>query len=233
MTSVKKRETCAIIPAYNEEDNIEEVIAKVKSIEMIPIVIDDHSDDKTVTLAKNSGAIVLRHNKNKGKGEGIKTGLEYALENIPGAKYFVFIDADMQYDPEQAKTLIAPLKKGKSDIVLGYRNWRSVPFRHKVGNFVWRQAFNILFGTRLKDTNCGLMALTRDAVKIVPESMTGGYIIENSILSHAVRKGLRIEQVHVEVSYKHKSGVVRGVRMVGGIMFYIVKEGFKYRLSKI
>jgi len=224
---------CALIPAYNEEKNIKQVVKKVKEIGILPVVIDDNSADRTIEIAKKTGAIVLRHESNKGKGEALRTGIRYTLKKMPNVKNIVFIDADMQYHPREAPKLIKLLDDGDADIVIGYRKWSSVPFRHALGNFVWRTTFNILFGTILKDTNCGIMAMTKKAVNVIINSLHGGYVIENSILSYAVKKRLKIEQVPVNVKYKQKSKVMRGVRMVGGIFVFIVKEGLKYRLGKI
>lgn len=223
---------CAIIPAHNEEENIVEVVKKTKKSNLIPIVVDDNSEDRTRELAKRSGAIVLRRTSNKGKGEAIKAGIEYILEKLPKVRNLVFIDADMQYHPEEAQKLVRPLERGEADIVTGFRDWSVVPFRHRLGNFVWRTGFNILFGTNLKDTNCGFMSMTKKSAELVKDSLGGGYIIENALLSYAIQKNLIIKQVPVRVTYKHKSEVKRGIRMVAGIFLFIIKEGLRYRFGK-
>jgi len=221
--------TYALIPAYNEEKTIEKVVKKVKKMNLTPIVVDDFSSDNTYELAKRAGAIVLKHEKNKGKGEAIKTGLEFLKKN--DFDHVVLIDADMQYSPEEAIKLLTPLKEGKADFVVGYRNWKNIPFRHKLGNFVWRNSFNILFGTKFKDTNCGFMALNKKAVKKI-KNIGGGYIIENQLFVEALKNKLKIEQVPVSVNYKNKSGILRGVRVVLGVLFFILREGLKYRIKR-
>jgi len=113
---------------------------------------------------------------------------------------------------------------------MGYRNWSKVPFRHKLGNFVWRTFFNILFGTNLKDTNCGFMGLSRNALKKMSGAY-GGYIIENMMLVEAIRNKLKIKQVPVTVKYKFKRSIKSGIRIVLGCLFFIVKEGIKYRFK--
>lgn len=223
---------CALIPAYNEEKNIKEVVQKVKKLKILPIVIDDNSKDCTYEIAKKAGALVLKQPSNKGKGEAIKTGIEHVLKKLPKVKNFVLIDADMQYNPKEAPKFLEVLEKTDADIVIGYRDWSTVPSRHRIGNFVWRVSFNLLFGTKLKDTNCGIMAIKKNAAKKIVNALYGGYIIENSILSYAVKKNLKIEQVPVTVKYKSKSDVKRGVRMVGGIFLFILDQGLRYRLRK-
>jgi len=115
---------------------------------------------------------------------------------------------------------------------MGHRDWREVPFRHRLGNFVWRTAFNIIFGTNLKDTNCGLIGFNRNALEKMKDGILGGYIVDNSILISALKNNLKIDQVPVKVRYHAKSKVPRGVRMVLGVLLYILREGVRYRFSR-
>jgi glycosyltransferase involved in cell wall biosynthesis len=229
---MKAGRNVALIPAFNEEKTIENVVKKVKALKIKPVVIDDYSTDKTAEIAKKSGAVVLRQESNTGKGEAIKTGIKYTLKKLPKVRNIVLIDADMQYDPEEAPRLLNVLDNTDADIVIGYREWATVPLRHRFGNFIWRMSFNLLFGTRLKDTNCGFMAIKKSTAKKIMLALHGGYIIESSILSHAVKKKLKIDQVPVTVAYRSKSDLKRGLRMVGGIFLFILNEGLKYRSGK-
>ncbi len=223
---------CAIIPAYNEEKTIKEVVERIQKAGLIPVVIDDNSIDRTSEIAEKSGSIVIRKTKNAGKGEALKTGIEYVSKNMPEIENIIFIDADLQYYPEEADRLLKPLKDGTADMVMGFRDWSNVPFRHRLGNFVWKTAFNTFFGTKMFDTNCGYMAIKTDAIDMAKDALHGGYIIENSLLSHAVKNGLKIYQVPVTVTYNHRSEIPRGIRMVSGITLFILKEGLKYRIFK-
>lgn len=222
----------AIIPAYNEENHIEEVVKEVNKVGLKPIVIDDGSTDNTFSICANNGAIAIRHETNKGKGEAIKTGIEYLKRNHPEFSSLVLMDADMQYHPSEALKIFEVLESNNSDFVMGNRNWKEIPFRHQLGNFVWRNVFNILFGKSLKDTNCGLMGFNRNAVEKLKDHILGGYIVDNSILIGAIKNNLRIDQVLVNVSYHKKSKVVRGVRVVLGVLLYIIKEGLRYRFGR-
>jgi len=222
----------ALVPAFNEERTIEKVISKLKKLGFEVIVVDDGSTDKTFELAKKAGSIVLRHEENKGKGLALKTGFEYILREFPTASSVIVIDADLQYSPDDAIKVLKPIEEKKADFVMGCRNWREIPFRHRLGNFVWRTLFNLFFNTSLKDTNCGIIALSRETIKKVKKAIHGGYIIENAILAEVVKNKLRIEQVPVEVHYRSKSGLLRGIRVVLGISIFIIIEGLKYRLGK-
>lgn len=223
-------EAVALIPAFNEEKNIAEVVSRTKRTLENVVVVDDGSADRTADLAEKAGAIVVRHTVNLGKGAAIKTGIDHILNDSPSAKYIVLIDADLQFRPEDAPNLIGPLASGDADVIMGFRDFSKVPFRHRLGNFVWKTAFNVLFGTHLKDTNCGYVALTADAAKRIG-SFHGGYIIETQLLAESVKRGLRIRQVPVVVEYHRSSNVPRGVRIVLGILFFMLTEGLNYRLK--
>ena len=222
----------ALVPALNEEKTIREVILRLKKVKLNSLVIDDGSIDRTGEIAKKSGAIVIRHSKNKGKGEALKTGFDYILKNRPDVDNIVIVDSDLQYHPEESVKLLNPLEKKQADFVMGFRDWSTVPFRHRLGNFVWRTSFNIFFGKKLKDTNCGFMGLSRNAIKKMKRAY-GGYIIENMMLVDAIKNGLKIKQVPVTVEYKLKRGVPIGIRIVLGCLIFIIKEGVKYQLDKI
>jgi glycosyltransferase involved in cell wall biosynthesis len=220
----------AIVPAYNEEKNIYEVVSRLRKLGFKVIVVDDGSKDRTYELAMKAGAVVLRHKVNKGKGEALRTAFRYARKR--NLKNIVIIDADLQYLPEEAKNLLKPIKSGEADFVIGFRNWKEVPFRHKIGNFLWRKAFNFLFGVNLRDTNCGFMAFGEKAIKKV-KNIHGGYIIENSILADVIKNNLRIKQIPVKVFYHRISKIPRGIKVVLGVLIFILIEGIKYRLSKL
>ena len=221
----------ALIPAFNESKNIFKVIFEMNKYPHIKaIVIDDGSTDNTVEIARSAGVKVLRHKKNKGKGDALNTGFRYILRNQKGARYVAIIDADLQYMPSESLKVLKPIEQGEADFVMGYRDFSKIPSRHQLGNFVWKTLFNILFGTIFRDTNCGCMAMTTEAIKKIGR-VQGGYIIENSMLAQAVRKNVRVKQVPVNVSYKHISKVPRGIRVVLGVAIFILTEGFKYRLG--
>lgn len=217
------------MPAFNEEKNIQLVIKEAKKY--LPkakiVVVDDGSTDKTYKLAKREKVKVLRHEVNKGKGEAIKTGFKYFLKT--SVDFIVIADTDRQYLLRDAPKLLEPLKNKKADFVMGYRNFKEIPLRHKLGNLVWRSFFNFLFKTNFKDTNCGYVALKRDVMEKV--KVHGGYIIESAFLSECLRNNFKIAQVPVKVVYRKKSGILRGIRMVLGVLIFIISQGIKYRLG--
>lgn len=220
-----------LLPAFNEEENIQGIIKETKNC--LPnaeiIVVDDGSKDRTSRWARRAGAKVLKHEVNRGKGEAVRTGIEFFL-NQSNADFVVIVDADGQYSIREVPKLVYPLEHEEADVVTGFRNWDSTPFRHRVGNSLWRFCFNILLGMDLRDTNCGFIALNRNAMDKI-RNIGGGYIIENELLISALRNGLEIKQVPVSVKYMKKSGVFRGIKIVLSVLVFIISEGLRYRLS--
>lgn len=219
----------ALIPAYNEEKTIGTVVKiSSKYVDRV-IVIDDGSSDNTYQIAKKAGAIVIRHKVNKGKGDALKTGFRYILKNFKKFQKVVIVDADMQYNPNEIPKL---LKEKDSNIVMGFRNWKEVPFRHRIPNFIWRKLFNIIFSSKLKDVACGFYVLDKKAIKKILKDIKGGYLVEASILISAIRNKLKIRQIQVKVTYKKKAGIKKGVRMFLGITIFLLKEFLKLKLMR-
>jgi dolichol-phosphate mannosyltransferase len=222
----------ALVPAHNEAENIEELILKLKKHKDIKlVVVDDGSTDGTPEIVKKLGVTLLTQKVRRGKGQALKDGFLYILKKHPNVKNVILIDADMQYLPEDVQKILEPLKKEEVDLVAGYRDFSDIPIRHMLGNFVWKTFFNILFGTNFKDTNCGFMAMTKETMKKMVDVMYGGYIIENAMYIQAVKNKMRVKQIPVTVNYNEKSKVIRGIRVVAGVLIFILKEGFKYRLG--
>lgn len=223
-----------LLPAYNEEKNIKSVIGETKMFlpDSVIVVVDDGSNDKTPEIAKQQGVTVVSHGANRGKGEALRTGLGVFNRKFKNVKYIVVADADRQYYIAEAKNLLKPLLDDEADFVMGKRDFSRVPFRHRMGNFVWRTAFNAFFKSNFADTNCGFIAMNKDAASAVVNALGGGYIIENALLIEAINRNLRIKQVGVSVNYSRTSAVPRGARMVAGVLVFIIKNGIRHRLGR-
>jgi glycosyltransferase involved in cell wall biosynthesis len=219
----------ALIPAYNEENHIEEVLRRLQKVDhIIPLVVDDGSKDRTAALARRNGAIVIRHPRNKGKGEALRTGFRYLLKK--GAKHVVVVDSDLQFFPEESSRILRALRKG-ADFVCGYRNFSKIPVANRLGNMIWIFTFNLLFGSNFKDTNSGFIGLDRKAMSLLKDKVDGGYIIDNAIRAEAVKNNLKISQVPVSIVYHKKRNINTFAKMFFGNFIFIIKEGIKYRLG--
>jgi hypothetical protein len=130
----------------------------------------------------------------------------------------------LQYNPHEIPKLIAELKNG-ADYVIGQRDWNTVPFRNMLGNLIWISFFNFIFGTSFKDTNCGFVAMKLDAMKRM--KVSSGYIVDNDMLIQAIRMRCKIKNVPVDVHYEIGRNLFSGIRMVPGILIFIINKGME------
>jgi glycosyltransferase involved in cell wall biosynthesis len=206
-----------VIPAYNEDLRIGEVIQQVKSFTKNIIVIDDGSSDKTAEVVKNLGVTVFRHRINLGKGAAMKTGVEAAF--LLGAEVVVLMDADGQHNPKYIPQFLEKINEGY-DIVFGSRNFSfGVPLVRFLGNKFGSVLINLLFGIYRSDLLCGFMAFTKKTyLKIKWDSPRYG--VETEIVVRTGKNKLKYTEVPIETIYIDK---YKGVTILDaiGILFNI------------
>jgi glycosyltransferase involved in cell wall biosynthesis len=180
-----------IIPAYNEEATVAQVIKAVppknKEVKSIKVVlVDDGSTDQTAKKAKEAGAVVLSHRGRRGLAQTFTTGLDWALTQK--SNLIVTIDADGQYDPGEIPKLISPLILHEADLVIGDRQITklehmslSKKFANKIGTFVIQK----LTQTKITDASSGFRAFTAEV----------GYNL-NILSSHTYTHEMIIQAAH-------------------------------------
>jgi glycosyltransferase involved in cell wall biosynthesis len=164
MTTIHKP-VSIIIPAFNEENGIDDVIRNVKEImdqSSYPyeiVVIDDGSTDQTSMKAKEAGARVLRHLKNRGYGAALKTGIKSAKYDL-----IVITDADGTYPPKILPEIIGKLDG--TDMVVGARIGQNVniPLVRRPAKWILRKLATYITGEKIPDLNSGLRAFRRTCV---------------------------------------------------------------------
>ncbi len=159
------------LPALNEEKTIAQVIAAIpRSIpgvdQVLVLVVNDGSQDRTAELARQAGAVVVTHERNLGVGAAFRSGLARAAEL--GADIIVTMDADGQFDPNDILKLIEPILKGEADFVTASRflDPQLVPEMTRTkrwGNDVMARWVSSLVKTRFRDVSCGFRAYSRNA----------------------------------------------------------------------
>ena len=157
----------AMIPAFNEEKTLGEVILKSKNYVDQVIVIDDGSQDKTSQIALQNGATVYRHLINRGSGGAVGTGIRAALLNE--ADVIVTLDADEQHDPAEIPKLIKPIIEGEADAVIGSRflTRQPMPLFRKMGVSFFNLVIFLLFGVKSTDSQSGMRAFNKKAAEIL------------------------------------------------------------------
>ena len=199
-----------IIPAYNEERTIAEIIRRVHavplgSIEKEIIVVDDGSTDKTREVLQGlTGITVILHEKNLGKGGAVKIGFARATGDI-----VLIQDADLEYFPEDYPELIAPILNGTADVVYGTRFLSGKPhrmfnFHHYLANRLLTFFSNICTNLNLSDVEVGYKVFTRDVVRaLTPALKSKRFGVEIELTARVARGHYRIYEVGI--SYAGRS----------------------------
>jgi len=190
----------ACIPAFNEEELIDDVIQRCKLHVDKVIVCDDGSTDHTSDVANKAGAVVLQHKKNQGKGNAMKTLFEYAKKN--GVDVMITIDGDGQFLPEEIPKILEPITKENADIVIGYRfdDNEEMPSYRKIGNKVLDKFTNLASDLPFRDTQGGFRSYSKNAINTI-KITTDGFSVDSEILIDASKKGLKIVEKKVTVIY--------------------------------
>ena len=220
-----------IIPAFNEESTIGDVIQQVQAvnfpdIEKEIIVVDDGSRDRTGEIAKSRGAILVRHIVNRGVGAALGTGMEAALKR--GADVVVTCDADGQHFPEDIRKVAEPVLSGRVDFVIGSRmlNPEGMPVSRRMANHLANFIISILFGVKSSDSQSGLRALSRAAVKKI-KLTTSRYEALSEMLAEVRYHRLKSQEVPIKVIYTGYSlSKGQGLRMGLKTLFHLLLSRF-------
>ena len=226
--------TLVCIPAFNEEGAIGKLVRKTLSYVDSVVVCDDGSSDNTAKEAENSGAHVIVHDENRGKGSALKSLFEHARHS--SADIIVTIDGDGQFMPEEIKKLTKPIIEKTSDIVVGYRfdNDTEMPSYRKIGNKILDHATNIATSIPIRDTQSGFRAYSKNAIELI-EFSNDGFTADSEILIDASKHGLRISEEKITVIYdtgrrtSTKNPILHGSSVLGSLIeMILVKHPLKY-----
>jgi glycosyltransferase involved in cell wall biosynthesis len=205
-------ETAAVIPAYREEKHISDIVRRTRQELDHVLVVDDGSEDKTATRAREAGAEVIVHSQNRGKGEAIKTGLRYWLDRQ--FVHVIILDADGQHLPEEIDRFIAAAGSAtERSFFLGNRmnNLTGMPFIRRVVNRYMSNRISRVCGQKIPDTQCGFRMLDR---QLIPELLGGGdrFDYETEMLIIASRKGYAIQSVPITTVYSDEVSKIHPAR---------------------
>jgi glycosyltransferase involved in cell wall biosynthesis len=190
-----------LIPAYNEERTIAEVLERVDALEFEKqvIVVDDGSTDGTAQILErwhDRNHVAVLTQPNRGKGAAIRAAIPLVDGDIA-----VIQDADMEYDPVDVPALIEPIEGGVADVVFGSRlsggrPQRAYLFWHHVGNRVLSLLTNVLFNTTLSDMETGYKAFRTDVLRSL-DLREDDFAIEPEIAAKVCRRKLRIYELPI------------------------------------
>ncbi len=207
-----------LIPAYNEEGSIADVLTSLPrtiepDLEIIPLVVDDGSTDATATIAEACGAIVVEHPRRSGLAAAFRTGLSRAL--LEKADLIATLDADSQYRSEEVALLIARMRETNADLVVGDRQVRllsHMPWKHRIGNIIGSAMLRLLRCTDITDASSGFRLFTADMARAI--RITSVHTYTHEMLIQAKAFGYTVVEVPVTFLPRKygKSKLVRTLR---------------------
>lgn len=215
-----------IIPTLNEERAIDKVLEEIPPDCIDEIIVVDSSTDATPKIAESLGAKVVFESR-KGYGRALQSGVEKARGDV-----VVYMDGDFTYDPRDIPLIVEPISSGRCDVVLGNRlssrmHSGAMDFPNRVGNVLITLLFNILFLSKVNDTQCGLRAVNRRLLEDFYCSDYGmPYVTEQLI--KLIREGAKIE--NIPVAYRRRIGTTKLSAWKDGLK--ILKIILSHRFSK-
>jgi len=216
-----------VVPAYNEEKMVGEVVKGLNEFNYEVVVVDDGSKDNTSQIAKNAGAVVLRHFINRGQGAALQTGFDYAKK--VGADIVVTFDADGQNKPEEVAKIIEPLLIGQIDVALGSRFMErksNVPLIKKIvlrGGILFERLF---VGVKLSDAHNGFRAFSKKAINLI-ELNQDKMAHATEVIQEIKKHKLKFQEVPVTMRYTEYS------KQKGQSVFNSIKIVSDLFLSKV
>ncbi|MCF7875014.1 MAG: glycosyltransferase family 2 protein [Candidatus Omnitrophica bacterium] len=215
----------AVIPAYNEEARVSQVINKAGRFVDEIIVVDDCSTDNTAAVSQDKGATLISLNHNRGVGFATRTGCNCAVDK--GAEIIVTLDADGQHNSADIPKLLRPLLAQEADITFGIRSRdKRMPFDKRVGNVLFSWLAKVLFRSDLKDVLTGFHAFKSSCYHALRWN-SAGYGVVSEIAYRTIKNNLRYKQVGVETIYNGKK---RGMSKKDGIKSILLM--FKWKIKR-
>lgn len=201
----------ALIPAYNESNQIAEVVIGAK--QYLPVlVVDDGSTDETATRAEDAGAQVLRQTPNQGKGVALRRGFRHALD--AGYEYVVTLDADGQHDPAEIPKFLDNYAETGADLIIGARNYSEMPPVRRTSNTIGRWAFSWALGEYVPDNQSGYRLITSRLMETTLASETLGFEFEVEMIVDCVRAGYELDWVPIRTIYAGEVSHIKPVEHV-------------------
>jgi glycosyltransferase involved in cell wall biosynthesis len=190
-----------IIPIYNEADLLPEVLRRVRAMPWPNkelVLVDDCSQDGTQEILEREkgrpDTIVLRHDRNQGKGAAIRTGLQHFTGDIA-----IIQDADLEYDPAEIPLVIAPIVRGDSDVAYGSRflgEVKQMRLPNRVANWILAWLVTLLYGQRITDEATAYKAFRREVIRSIPlECQRFEFCPE--VTAKVLKRGYRIIEIPV------------------------------------
>ena len=196
------KKVCVIVPFYNEENSLPQVLQDLTKENYSVVAIDDGSTDNSFEIASKFPITLLKHVTNFGQGAAIQTGISFSRLN-PKFDYFVTFDSDGQHQVEEIKNVLEPLIKNSADFVFGTRFQDKLSKLPIMKRIILKLA--ILYtkastGIELSDTHNGFRALNRKAISEINLNFSN-MTHASEFIEQAYKSNLRVEEIPVNILY--------------------------------
>lgn len=191
---------CALIPSYNESKTIGSLVQRIKARGLDVVVVDDGSLDQTAEIAKKSGAYVLKHEQNKGKGASLKEGFRYILNSNYDA--VITVDGDGQHASSDIPKFINAGLDPKVDVVAGNRMTacKNMPLLRWLTNNFMSLLISLVCWQNIRDSQCGFRLIKARVLKEL-NPISSNYEIESETIIEARHKGFKIKFIPIQTIY--------------------------------
>ena len=226
-----------VMPAYNAEVTLEQTYRDIpKGLVDEVLLVDDHSRDNTLDVAKRLGLSVFRHEKNLGYGGNQKTCYQQALKR--GADIVIMLHPDYQYPPKLINAMAAMIASGMFDVVLGSRilgglaRKGGMPLYKYICNRMLTFVENIFLGQKLSEYHTGYRAFSRELLLKLPLlENSNDFVFDNEMLAQATFFGFCIGEITSPAKYtkdsssiSFKRSVVYGFGVLGTMMKFVLQR---------
>ncbi|GAB1809597.1 glycosyltransferase family 2 protein [Priestia megaterium] len=227
-----KKRALIIIPAYNEEDNIEDTVSNVKRMNNFDyIVVNDGSKDKTQEILNSNNFNHLDLPINLGIGGAMQTGYKYALKN--DYDYAIQLDADGQHNPKDLAKLIDEIDINHFDMVIGSRFIEKTDYRgsltRRVGIYYFYKLIHILTGKKVTDPTSGYRVVNKKIIKEFSNYYPQDYP-EVEVVVDLAKKGYNIHETRVDMN--SRQGGTSSITPLKSI-YYMIKVTFFSVIRKV
>ena len=204
-------EIVALIPAYNADRFVGDVVRRARA-HLPVIVVNDGSTDRTLAEAAAAGATVVDQQPNQGKGVALKRGFRTLLDQ--GVAAVITLDADGQHDPAEIPRFVERFRASGADLVIGERDFSKMPLVRRVSNTIGRLAFSWAMRRRIRDNQSGYRLLSRRLMEAVLASEERGYEFEMDMIVICVKRGWPIAGVPIRTIYGEEKSHIKPLQHV-------------------
>jgi len=226
MTKAKDSRILVLIPAWNEAKHISSLVEAAAEYSPV-LVVDDGSCDETAALSEQSGAYVISHGRNRGKGCALRTGFEWAV--VRGYDAVITLDGDGQHDPGEIPKFISAYWSNGTDLTVGRRDFGRIPFPRNLTNWLGSRLLSLALGRPVLDASCGYRLYTRRLLGNI-DLRAERFDIEAEALGKTVCGNMTVGWVEIQTLYNGgRKSYYRSMRDVPHFLKAVWKI---YRLRK-